>query len=400
MARPRYALPVAKKTAKKTSKKTARKGRGAVIEAPAMPEGAARTPAPVGLSSIIGQDRAVGVLRSAVGSGRLHHAWVFHGPAGVGKFTAALAFAAVILDPTSAPDLAGEIEPDPDSEVQRLLRAGTHPDLHVIVKELARFAEEKRVRDAKLTTIPKDVIDQHLIRPAKLAPRLAGGLAGKVFIVDEAELMDRSPTNAPVQNAILKTLEEPPEGTVIILVTSSEDRLLPTIRSRCQRVAFTPLTDGQMGEWLDRADLGVSGGERGWLIAHAGGSPGRLERAHRDGHHAWHREVGALLGRADTGAAPVELGPTMTRLVDEWAKAWVDEGSKVGENRSKESANRDGARQMLALVADHYRAQLAERARAERAIAAIELIGRAERLIGSNVQVGFVMDDLAAGLGA
>jgi len=396
----RYALPVAKKTAKKTTRKTARKGKGAVIDAPAMPEGAVRTPAPVALGSIIGQDRAVGVVHRAVASGRLHHAWIFHGPAGVGKFTAALAFAAVILDPTSTPNLSGEIEPDPDSETQRLLRAGTHPDLHVIVKELARFADEKSVRDSKLTTIPKDVIDQHLIRPAKLAPRMrTDARAKKVFIVDEAELMDRSPTNAPVQNAILKTLEEPPEGTVIVLVTSSEDRLLPTIRSRCQRVAFTPLAGAEMERWLESAGLEFARDEREWLLAYAGGSPGRLERAHRDGQYAWHRAVEPMLARADAGEQPFDLGSTMSKLVDDWAKGWVDEGAKVGENRSKESANRDGARQMLALVAQHYRGQLSDGGRARRAVAAIELLGRAERLIGSNVQVASVMDDLAAGLG-
>ncbi|MEZ6318769.1 MAG: AAA family ATPase [Phycisphaerales bacterium] len=395
---------MAKKTAKKSAKKTARKGRGAVIEAPPMPEGAVRTPAPAALGSIIGQDRAVGVVRASIASGRLHHAWIFHGPAGVGKFTTALAFAAVILDPTSEPQATlmgpGEIEPDPGSETQRLLRAGTHPDLHVIVKELARFSEESKVRDSKLTTIPKDVIDQHLIRPAKLAPRMrTGARATKVFIVDEAELMDRSPTNAPVQNAILKTLEEPPEGTVIVLVTSSEDRLLPTIRSRCQRVAFTALAPAAMDRWLDGSGLELARDEREWLLAYADGSPGRLERAHRDGQYAWHRAVGPMLARADAGEQPFDLGSTMSKLVDEWAKAWVDEGAKVGENRSKESANRDGARQMLALVAQHYRGQLTDGGRARRAVAAIEMLGRAERLIGSNVQVAFVMDDLAAGLG-
>ena len=68
---------------------------------------------------------------------------------------------------------------------------------------------------------------------------------GKVFIIDEAELMDNNG-----QNSILKTLEEPLE-TPIILVTSRPERLLPTVRSRCDHVRFGPLSDEDMRKWLD-----------------------------------------------------------------------------------------------------------------------------------------------------
>ncbi len=396
----RYADGVAKKTAKKTAKKRVQKK----ADAP-NPKHELRTPAPIPLGDVIGQDRAAGVLRAAVESDRLHHAWIFHGPQGVGKFTTALAFAAMVLDPTTAPQETlmgpGELAPDPASETQTLLRAGTHPDLHVIVKELARFSDDSSVRSSKLSTIPKDVIDQHLIRPAKLAPVMSHETpprATKVFIVDEAELMDRSPTNAPVQNAILKTLEEPPPGTVIILVTSSEDRLLPTIRSRCQRVGFTPLDDEAMARWVERASIEASGAELEWLIGHAEGSPGKLVRARETGLYAWHRTLGPMLDQADRGELPLTLGSTMAELVDSWAKDWVDAGSKAGENRSKEAANRAGASQMFGLVARRYRGQLAEPKAAMPAVRAIDLVGRAERLLASNVSLKLVMDDLAAGL--
>ncbi|MEQ8769806.1 MAG: AAA family ATPase [Phycisphaerales bacterium] len=395
---------MAKKTTKKTGKKRSKKAASKTLDAP-NPKHELRTPAPIPLGEVIGQDRAVGVLRAAVESDRLHHAWIFHGPPGVGKFTTAMAFAAMVLDPTTAPQETligpGELAPDRASETQTLLRAGTHPDLHVIVKELARFSSESRVRDSKLATIPKDVIDQHLIRPAKLAPVMSHETpprATKVFIIDEAELMDRSPTNAPVQNAILKTLEEPPPGTVIILVTSSEDRLLPTIRSRCQRVAFTPLNDEAMARWVERASIDAGGAELEWLIGHAEGSPGKLVRARETGLYAWHRTLSPMLEQADRGELPLTLGSTMAELVDSWAKDWVSEGSSAGENRSKEAANRAGASQMFALVARRYRGQLAEPKAAMPAVRAIDLVGRAERLLGSNVSLKLVMDDLAVGL--
>ncbi|MEM9373943.1 MAG: hypothetical protein AAGA55_09895, partial [Planctomycetota bacterium] len=228
---------MAARSTKKTSKRKTKKK--VVRKIPRNDNARASMPvqAPVALDAVLGQDRAVSQLAAAMASGRLHHAWIFHGPEGVGKFTTALAWAAMLLDPTTAPGLTGAFACEPDSPTQRLLASGTHPDLHVVRKELARFSSDARVRDAKLATIPKAVVEDHLIAPASVAPVMrTGSMMGKAFIVDEAELLDRSPANAPTQNAILKTLEEPAPGTLIVLVTSSEDRLLPTIRSRCQRV--------------------------------------------------------------------------------------------------------------------------------------------------------------------
>lgn len=354
-------------------------------------------PSPVPLGSILGQDRAVATLDAVLRSGRVHHAWIFHGPAGVGKFTTALAFAAVLLDPTTAENLSGRLEPDPESAVQRLLASGTHPDLHIITKELARFSDDPQVRERKLTSIPKDVIDTHLLQPAALAATVRHAeppRASKVFIVDEAELLDRSPTNAPTQNAILKTLEEPAPGTVIILVTSSEERLLPTIRSRCQRVAFGPVDPESMRRWLKNRGMELEARQRDWLIAFSEGSPGTLLAAAEGNFHAWSQAIAPMLANAEKGQFDLDLGPTMAKLVDDWAKAWVESN----ELASKESANRAGARWIFRLVSAHFR----ERLRAGRDAAiyadAIDLIREAERRLDANVQLPFVMESLAADL--
>ncbi|MEX0876820.1 MAG: hypothetical protein WD114_05110 [Phycisphaerales bacterium] len=349
---------------------------------------------PEGLDAILGQGRAIEVLRQAMDSQRVHHAWIFHGPEGVGKFTAAIAWAATILDPSSAPDLTGRLAPDPLSHVQQLIRAGTHPDLHVLKKELARYHEESKVRDAKLRTIPKAIVEEHLIKPATLAPTLKNGsIAGKVFIVDEAELLD-----TPVQNAILKTLEEPAPGTVIILVTSSEDRLLPTIRSRCQRVAFTPLDDDSMRAWASRQDFDVSPDAHHWLMRYASGSPGRYQEAVESDLYSWHIAIDPMYTQAERGRHPLTMGTTMAELVENWAQGWVKQGEKLGENRSKEAANRKGADQMFALIAQRARMGLTDPARMERSLHAIDCVQRARRELDTNVQVKFVMDHLAAGL--
>lgn len=413
-----YPLPVAKKTAKKTSKTTA---------APSSKPASKPAPAPVGakpgrarapraarevdvraersdalppppratFDDIIGHERPLMLLRAAITSQRLHHAWIFHGPRGVGKLTTALAFAGAILDPTTAPGLGGGLAPDPDSPVQRLIHAGTHPDLHVITKELARFSDDRQVRERKLLTIPKDVIENHLLRPATLAPGVrAHGIAGKVFIVDEAELLDRSITNAPTQNAILKTMEEPPPGTVIILVTSAEDRLLPTIRSRCQRVAFARLTPREMQDWLKRTPLTPPAAHRDWLLAFAEGSPGALVDAVEGGLGEWRARLEPLLKQADAGRYASDLGPAMAELIDQWAEAQASRA----KNASKEAANHEGARLMLRVLAHHYRTALRNAGPtplAERAACAVDALLIAERELYSNVRLVDLCEDLS-----
>ena len=386
---------MAKKTTKKSTKKKPIRKR-VVKDAP--PAIRVYDP-PIGMGNVLGQARGMDILGHSMQSNRVHHAWIFHGPEGVGKFTAAVAWAATILDPTSAPDLGGRIAPDPESQVQQLLKAGTHPDLHVIKKELARYHEEKKVRDAKLATIPKAIVEEHLIVPATLAPTMkSGSIAGKVFIIDEAELLDRSPTNAPVQNAILKTLEEPPPGTVIILVTSSEDRLLPTIRSRCQRVAFTPLDDDAMRAWINTQRFELDPNEHHWLMQYASGSPGRFVAAIEGGLYHWHTRIEPMCMQADRGIHSISLGATMGELVDGWATTWVKQGEKIGENRSKEAANRKGADQMFALIAQRARKGLRDQATTHRALHTIDCVERAKSELNTNVQIKFVMEHLAAGL--
>tara|TARA_R110002072_G_scaffold271010_1_gene430827 strand:+ start:42450 stop:43622 length:1173 start_codon:yes stop_codon:yes gene_type:complete len=386
---------MAKRTTKKTTKKKPTRKRVVTDSGPAI---RVYDP-PIGLGNVVGQPRAIEILQHSMQSQRVHHAWIFHGPQGVGKFTAAVAWAATILDPSSAPDLSGQISPDPESHVQGLLKAGTHPDLHVVKKELARYHDEKKIRDAKLSTIPKAIVDEHLIEPATLAPTMkSDSIAGKVFIVDEAELLDRSPTNAPVQNAILKTLEEPPPGTVIILVTSSEDRLLPTIRSRCQRVAFVPLDDDAMRAWVNTQNLDLDPNEHHWLMQYAAGSPGRFLGAIEGGLYQWHTRIEPMCVQADRGSHSISLGTTMGELVDAWASGWVKQGEKLGENRSKEAANRKGADQMFALIAQRARKGLRDPSTTNRALHSIDCVERAKGELNTNVQVKFVMEHLAAGL--
>lgn len=358
-------------------------------------------PPPIPLSSLIGQQRAIDTIRRAIASERVHHAWIFHGPPGVGKFTAALAFASIILDPTSAANFGGDVEPDPDSRTQALLRAGAHPDLNVVVKELARFSRDDKVRANKLTNIPNEVVKEFFVEPATRTGQVSGGArAGKVFIIDEAELLD--PT---AQNTILKTLEEPAPGTVLILVTSAEHLLLATTRSRCQRVGFVSLDDASMRSWLKRSGQEIPPAELTWLLAFAHGSPGRFLKARQGGFYDWHLTLAPMLETSLQGRFVPELGATMHQMVEKWAKANVDESDEAGVNASKQAANRVGMEEMFRLVADFITRALhasamgaacSMRLDPEAAASAIDAVREAEARADANVNMQFVFEGLAA----
>lgn len=164
------------------------------------------------LEAIEGQEEAVRLLRRAVDGGRIAHAWAFIGSPGAGRGAAALAFAKALVAP-----LGGAAA----SRVDR----GLHPDVHVL-GPTPPASNPKGAPAIRVENI------RELERLASLKPAEA---PWKVFIVDEAEAM----TGAAPQ-AFLKTLEEPPARTVIILILSQIRALPATVLSRCQIVRFRP----------------------------------------------------------------------------------------------------------------------------------------------------------------
>ena len=349
------------------------------------------------LDQVVGQAGPRAMLESVMRSGRVHHAWIFHGPQGVGKFSTAVAFGAAILDPTLSANLSGELAPDPESRVQSLVSAGTHPDLHVVTKELAAHSRVSATRDGKQIALATDVVREFLIEPAQRSCvlRSPGSLIGKVFIVDGAELM-----NAIGQNLLLKTLEEPPEGTVIILVTSSEDRLLATIRSRCQRVGFSPLDESQMAEWMRVAGVSVGPEDARSLLQFAQGSPGAARLALENDLLSWQAAIGPMLDQLWQSRFPPDLPSTMDGLIKARAEAAV----KAAPDASKDAANKFWARLMLGYVAEHVRRRLrqdpADPAVASRGLAMIDAIQAAEVYLATNVNLTLVLENLCAQMAA
>jgi len=371
------------------------------------------------MDRILGQSQALDLLARQLSTGRRHHAYIFHGPGGVGKFTTALAYAKVLLCHDRVTDLTGRITACEGCGSCKLLRNLTpdldettsddaddtlglttpHPDLHVIRKELARYSDEKTIRDRKLTRIPVEVLRSALIEPANLAAKLSGG---KVFIVDEAELL-----NPAGQNALLKTLEEPPAGTTLILITASEDRLLPTIRSRCMRIAFAPLPDEAVANWCDQHVGDLPAVRKQELIAFAGGSLGRAQRIARFGLLDWSAAILPALDRAAQGKPAADLGQQVFSFIDTFAKDWVD----AHKGASKEAANKQGADLMWSLIATHARSRIKElsnqcddtdpiaaEAALEPWLSVIDATEQTQRHLASNVNLSLACDHLAVSL--
>jgi len=163
------------------------------------------------LPEIRHQPLARTILAAALPPGRPAHAYLFFGPAGVGKRAVARAFAAGLLAADS---------PAPQAAYERALR-GSHPDLTWVAPTGA-------------TAMLVGDIDAAVVGGANLTPLES---ARRVFVLDGADRL-----NEQAANKLLKTVEEPPPGVHLILICDREERVLPTLRSRCQQVPFRPLS--------------------------------------------------------------------------------------------------------------------------------------------------------------
>lgn len=183
------------------------------------------------LDAIRDQPQAVELLRRALAADRVAHAYAFVGPAGSGRMTTALAFAQALLCPRGG---CGQCP------ACTAVSARQHPDLHVVTPTPPE-SNPKGARAIRIGAI------RELERQAALKPAQA---ARKVFILDDA---DRMTGEAP--QAFLKTLEEPPARTVIVLVVPRVRALPATVLSRCQIVRFKPRAAGLPPERAEALEM-------------------------------------------------------------------------------------------------------------------------------------------------
>ncbi len=238
-------------------------------------------------------------MQAASTGARLPHAVLVHGPAGVGKRRFAAALAATLLCTGRGERFAacGECADC------MLFRAASHPDLHWL-----QPLEDKK-------SIGVDQVRETCEKLAMTSMRKGY----RVAIVQPAPAMTTS-----AQNALLKTLEEPASRTLLMLVTSRPSRLLPTLRSRCQRLEIACPTEAVAREWLEQV-TGAAVAEG--LLDLAGGAPLRaLEIAPHfealDGQMATLLED-LLAGRIEACAAATEMmGDGLPARLD-WLEYWL-----------------------------------------------------------------------------
>ena len=218
--------------------------------------------------TLVGHRPILGLVARAIVQGTLPQSLIFSGPDGVGKRRVAIALAQVLNCQAPQTDVEGFVlDACGKCGACRRIERGTYSDVLTVVPEESGNTKIHQVRD---------VIDRMMFRPFEGRCR--------VVIIDQADtLVDQA------QNALLKTLEEPPDSSVLVLVTARPDALLPTVRSRCPRLRFGRLGVADVAAVLER-NHGCDAHEADALAAMSDGSLARaLER--RSGQHGEARDA-------------------------------------------------------------------------------------------------------------
>ncbi|MGC3965932.1 MAG: DNA polymerase III subunit [Pirellulales bacterium] len=189
---------------------------------------------------IVGQDAVVEQFRRRLASGRVNGTFLFVGPSGVGKRTFAEKLAQALLCQAGA---HRSLDPCGACEDCRLCEAGNHPDLITVAKP----ADKSEIPLSLLIGPPENRMRQGLCHEIGLKPFRGGR---RIALIDDADEL-----NEEGANALLKTLEEPPPRSVIILLSNGADRQLPTIRSRSQLVRFAPLATDVLAQLMVEQNL-------------------------------------------------------------------------------------------------------------------------------------------------
>lgn len=271
-------------------------------------------PEPKANPDLLGHEQAEAELLRAVASGRLHHGWLITGPTGIGKATLGYRFARYLLNGAAKGQAKGEtLQLSPDNQTFKRMLSGGHGDfIDVAPNEKGNLSIDEVRR----------------IEPLFRHTASEGGW--RIVLIDQADAM-----TVQAQNAVLKILEEPPAGALLILTASAPGRLLPTIRSRVRTLPLEPLSPEVVDKLLEKHSPSLSAQDRRQLAGLAQGSVGEALALEASEGLIVYRELLALLDRlADLPAKPVldyadKLGrkggeagyAVISRLFPEWLAA-------------------------------------------------------------------------------
>lgn len=324
--------------------------------------------------AILGQGPAIASMRAAIANDRLASSYLFEGPSGVGKRRAAIALAHEVI--------VGRAEPAARPEISRRILAGAHPDVRLFLP-----------RDEGDRNIQVDAVREQILPFAQFAPFEA---KAAFVILPEADVSfpDNHPEGA---NALLKTLEEPRPGVHFVLLAERPDRLLVTIRSRCQKLRFARLSTASLETILARegapedarhAAIALADGraDRALALAQEGAADALLEMAMRIDEVAARAVPGELVVLAEEIARKHDV----QAVLDALAMFYRDVAASAlgAEDRT--------------LAFRHRRDRIAERARAvgaERAARACERIRTTEERIDQNASAELMVGRLLFEIG-
>ncbi len=303
---------------------------------------------------IVGQEQVVERFRRTLQRGRLASTYLFVGPGGVGKRTFARRLAQALfcqrVDPV-------ELAPCGECDPCCLCLASNHPDL----LEVAQRADRSQLVLEQFVGAKENRHREGLCHDLSLKPMLG---ARRIAIIDDADTF-----SSEVANALLKTLEEPPPRSLLILIGTSLAKQLPTIRSRAQVMPFAPLADDLIARWLLEWELVATESEARRIAVAAEGS----------------------LDRARTMLIP-DLWQVQGSVVDSLSRAIPDSVAVVEavqrfvqESAKDAGPKREAALALLGLVVDHFRGLLGHAPDSPRAAA---WMASAERTMEAEYQVG------------
>lgn len=249
---------------------------------------------------LLGHETAERTVLDAWNAGRMPHAWLIAGPRGIGKATFAYRVARFVLAnkgpgaEDDGPGLFGDALPpalpeslavDPGHPAVARVASGGHADLRVLEPNMPHPDHGRPSRQ---------IVVGHVRRAVQFTNLTSAEEGWRVILVDPADAL-----NPNAQNAILKSLEEPPPNVLFLLVCNAPGRLLPTIRSRCRRVTLDPLAPENLTELLARHCPDLPDADRQALAQLGGGSIGDALALAESGGLELYQNVVNLLGTLD-----------------------------------------------------------------------------------------------------
>lgn len=343
---------------------------------------------------IVGHDKAVGLLRCSLKTDRLAHSYLFTGPSGVGKHTLAMSFAMTLncegKTPSSQafPDVPCLLCPS----CSRIAH-GSHPDISQVNLQTQALAETDGRSKSTLSKEIKIATVREMQATIGLRPHTG---RRKVYILGDADRL-----NEEAANCMLKTLEEPPSHTILVLLAPDEASVLPTISSRCLHVPLRPLSRALVASSLadgwgaepEQAEMlaALSGGRLGYAAGMLGSRDGMDKR------RAALEKMSLLLGAniADRVNAATEYAklftdarPDLYSMLDTWESWWRD--VLVVRAAAPELASNIDQLQVLASVANKVPV-----ARASQAIA---LLQHTRQQLLENVNPRLALEALTLGM--